>query len=101
LLFGGKNTVKAKTWLDKHYSDSASAKSTVDKWFAKFKRGEMYVEGDVRSGRPKEAVFDENIKKAHKTILNDRKMNLIEIAETLKIFNFRHCWTQENDVKHF
>jgi hypothetical protein len=33
----------------------------------------------------KEAVTDENIKKVHKIILNDRKVKLIEIAETLKI----------------
>jgi hypothetical protein len=25
LLFGGKNTVEAKAWLDKHYSDSAKS----------------------------------------------------------------------------
>jgi hypothetical protein len=45
----------------------------------------MSIEDDVRSGRPKEAVTDENIKKVHKIILNDRKVKLIEIAETLKI----------------
>jgi hypothetical protein len=33
----------------------------------------------------KEAVSDENIKKVHKIILNDRKEKLIEIAETPKI----------------
>jgi hypothetical protein len=46
------NTVEAKAWLYKHYLDSAPAKSTV--------------EGDARSGRPKEAVSDENIKKITK-----------------------------------
>lgn len=80
-----KNTVEAKAWLVKHYSDSAPGKSTVEKWFAKFKRGEMSTEDDTRSGRPKEAVTDENIKKVHKIIMNDRKLKLIEIAETLKI----------------
>jgi hypothetical protein len=85
LLFGGKNTVEAKTWLDKLYLDFAPAKSTVEKGFAKFKRGEMCIEGDSRSGRPKEAVSDENIKKFHKIILNYRKVKLIEIAETVKI----------------
>jgi hypothetical protein len=29
-----KNTVEAKAWLDKHYMDSAPAKSAVEKWFA-------------------------------------------------------------------
>jgi hypothetical protein len=61
-----------KHWLDKHYTDSAPAKSTVEKWFAKLKRDKMCIEGDAR-------------KKVHKIILNDRKLKLIEIAGTLKI----------------
>jgi hypothetical protein len=65
--------------------DSAPAKSTVDKWCAKFKQGEMCIESDAHSGRPKAAVSDENIKKVHKIILNDRKVKLIQIAKTLKI----------------
>jgi hypothetical protein len=52
-FLAGKNTVEAKAWLDKHYLDSAPAKSTVEKWFAKLKLGEMCIEGDARSGRPK------------------------------------------------
>jgi hypothetical protein len=72
LLLGKKNTVEAKACLDKHYTDSAPAKSTVEKWFANLNEA-------------KEAVTDENIKKIHKIILNNRKVNLIEIAETLKI----------------
>jgi hypothetical protein len=38
-----KNTVEAKAWLKKHYLDSAPAKSTVEKWFAKLKRGEENI----------------------------------------------------------
>jgi hypothetical protein len=45
----------------------------------------MCIEGDARSGRPKQAVSDENIKKVRKIILNVRKVKLIETAETLKI----------------
>ena len=45
----------------------------------------MSTEDDSRSGRPKEAVTDENIKKVHKIIFDNRKVKLIEIAETLKI----------------
>jgi hypothetical protein len=44
--------------------------------------GLLKFEDDERSGRPKEAVTDENIKKVHKIILNDRRVKLIE---TLKI----------------
>lgn len=80
-----KNTVEAKVWLDKHYLDSAPGKSTVEKWYAKFKRGEMSTEDDARSGRPKEVVTDENIKKIHKIILDNRKVTLNDIAKTLSI----------------
>jgi hypothetical protein len=54
-------------------------------WFAKYERGEMSIEDDARSRRLKEAITEENIKKLNKIILNDRKVKLIEIAETLKI----------------
>jgi hypothetical protein len=52
---------------------------------------------NARSGRLEEAVFDENIKKVHKIILNHRKMKLIEIAGTLKISmdRVRHTYTRE------
>jgi hypothetical protein len=80
----------------KHYSDSAQGKSTVQKWFAKL----------ARSGRPKEVVTDENIKKVHNIILNDRKVKLIEIAVTLKISKKRvghsvheYMWTCESCVQ--
>ena len=80
-----KNSVEAKAWLDKHYSDSAPGKSTIEKWFEKFKRGEMTTEDDACSGRPKEAVTDENHKKVRKIILDDLKVRLIETSEALKI----------------
>jgi hypothetical protein len=64
--FRVNNTVETKVWLDKHYSDSAPAKSTIKNWFAKLKRGKMSIEDDACTGRPKEAVSDENIKKVHK-----------------------------------
>ena len=45
----------------------------------------MSIEVDARSEEEKQAVTDENIKKVHTIILNDRKVKLIEIAESLKI----------------
>ena len=80
-----KNSVEAKVWLHKHYSDSAPGKSTTEKWFEKFKRGEMTIEDDAFSGRPKKAVTNENYKKVHKIIWDNRKVKLIEISETLTI----------------
>ena len=72
-------------WLEKHYSDSAPGKSTIKKSFTKFKRSNLSTEDDAGRGRPKEVITDEKIKKIYKIILDNRKVKLIEIAETLKI----------------
>ncbi|KAF7266919.1 hypothetical protein GWI33_019845 [Rhynchophorus ferrugineus] len=45
----------------------------------------MSTEDGERSGRPKDVVTDENIKKINKMILNKRKLKLNEIADTPKI----------------
>ena len=39
LLSDGKNTVQAKQWLDKCYSESAPLETTVKRCHAGFKRG--------------------------------------------------------------
>ena len=80
-----KNTVQAKKWLDKCYSDSAPSKVTVERWFAEFKCGRTSTEDAERSGRPNEVVTPENIKKAHKIILENRKVKLQEIADIMKM----------------
>jgi hypothetical protein len=53
-----KITVEAKVLLDRHYLDSAPAKSTAEKWFANLKRGEM----DAR----KRSIITKIIKKSTK-----------------------------------
>ncbi|KAF7280071.1 hypothetical protein GWI33_006453 [Rhynchophorus ferrugineus] len=45
----------------------------------------MNTENGEHSGRPQEVVTDRNIKKIHKMILNDRKLKLNKIADTIKI----------------
>ena len=81
----GKNTVEAKQWLDKRYRDSARRKSIIIDWYAEFKWRRTNTDDDERSGRPKSAIVPENITKAHKIVLLDRKLKLREIADTLKI----------------
>ena len=81
----GKNTVDAKQWLDRRYGDSASGKSTIIDWYAEFKRGRTNTDDAERFGRPKSAVVPKNITKVHKIVLGNRKLELLEIANTLKI----------------
>ncbi len=35
----GENTVQAQQWLEKCYSDSATLKTTICRWYADFKCG--------------------------------------------------------------
>ena len=46
--------------------------STVKKWAAEFKRGRESIEGDGRSGHPKDATADENVKVVHTLVMCDR-----------------------------
>lgn len=71
--------------LVKVYKDSAPSLSTVKKWAAEFKRGRTSVEDDQREGRPKTANVKENREKIRKMILDDRRLKVYEIAETVGI----------------
>jgi hypothetical protein len=82
----GKNTVQAKQWLEKCYGNSVPSETTIKRCFVDFKSGRRHTNDAKRSGRPNEAVTPENqIKKIHKTVLNDRKVKLCEIAYIVKI----------------
>ena len=51
--------------------------STVEKWAAEFKRGEREsIEDDGRSGHPKDANTDENIKVVHTLVMCDRRRDM-------------------------
>ena len=81
----GKNTVQAKQWLPKCYSDSAPSETTVKRWYADFKCSYTDTNHAERWGHPNSAVVPENTKKLHKIVLADHKLKLRKIAEELKI----------------
>ena len=59
----GKNTVQAKQWLDKCYSDSAQSETMIKRWYAYIKRGCTDTNDAERSGHPNSTVVPENTKK--------------------------------------
>lgn len=81
----GKNTVEAKAWLDKHYFECAPGRSTISVWYGEFKRGRTSTDDAERCGRPKDAVTPDNIEKINKIVLNDNKVKLQEIVDTVNI----------------
>jgi hypothetical protein len=73
-----KTTVKAKVWLEKHNSDSAPGKLTIEKWFSRFERGGMSIENAKNpQWTPERGCYRQEHKKVHKMILNNRKVKLM------------------------
>ena len=52
----GKNTVQAKQWLEKCYSDSAPLKTTVKRWYVDFKCSRTDTNHAECSGRTNSTV---------------------------------------------
>jgi transposase len=63
--------------------DSSPLFSTNQKWTAEFKCGRTSLEDDPREGRPKSATTPEIIEHVHDMMLDDRRMKVREIAETV------------------
>jgi transposase len=71
--------------LLKVYGDSSPLFSVIKKWAAEFKRGRNGLEDDPSEGRPKSAATPEIIEQVHDMVLDDRRMKVGEIAETIGI----------------
>jgi hypothetical protein len=69
----------------KVYGDSCPLFSTTKKWAAEFKLGCTSLEDDPREGRQKSATTPEIIEQVHDMVLDDRRMKVREIAETIGI----------------
>ena len=59
--------------------------STVKKWAAGLKRRRESVDDDERSGRPKDATTDGNVKGVHTPAMCDRRRDLRSIASKVGI----------------
>ena len=69
----------------KVYGDSTPSFSTIKKWAAEFKHGRTTLEDDPREGCPRSATPPEIIEQVPDMVLDDRRMKVREIAETMGI----------------
>jgi transposase len=67
--------------LKETFKDEAMGKTQVCDWFNRFKRGEMAVEDQPRSGRPSTSRSDESVGKVSQAALEDRRRTIDEISE--------------------
>jgi transposase len=85
----------------KVYGDPFPSFSTIKKWAARFKRGCTSLEDDPREGYPKSATPPEIIEQVHDMVLDERRMKVRGIAETIGISKERvgYILHEELDVK--
>jgi transposase len=85
----------------KVYGDCSPKLSTIEKWAAKFKRGSTSLEDDPCEGCPKSAATPETIEQVHDMLLDDRRMKVREISETIGISKERvgYILHEELDTK--
>ena len=57
----------------------------VKKWAVEFKRGRTSLEDDPREGRPKSATTPEIMEQVHAMVLDDQRIKVRVIAETIGI----------------
>ncbi|EGI63377.1 FLJ37770-like protein, partial [Acromyrmex echinatior] len=81
----GKTAKETKEKLDKYYVANTPSDYTVKYWFREFRGGRNSTTDEVRSGRPSDAVTEENVKKIHEMVLADRKVKVRELADATKI----------------
>lgn len=67
------------------FSNEAPSKTTIYRWYAEFQRGRLSLTDDVREGRPKSAVTQENVDAVRQLIKEDRHVSYREIQECLGI----------------
>ena len=64
LFLEGKSLGEIKGHLDAVYGDFSPSMATVKNWFNKFQRGCTSVLDEPRSGAPKTATTEDNVKKS-------------------------------------
>jgi transposase len=59
--------------------------STVKNWIARFTIGHLSTKDEECSGRPTQVTVPENVDAIHSVILDDRRISIKKIVETLVI----------------
>ena len=81
----GKSIKETEEKLAKYNKESAPSLGMVHKWFTEFRCGRISTSDAKRPGRPKEVISQEMIDKIYEIVLNDRRVKVREISETVNI----------------
>ena len=85
LFLEGKSRSEIKERLDAVYGDFSPSMETVKNWINEFQRGRTSALDEPHPGAPKTATTENNVNKIHDFVLEDRRLTVREIAETVGI----------------
>lgn len=71
--------------IDSTLKVSSLSYSTIKEWFSEFKKSRKSTADEPRSGRSAKVTTPEMIQKIHKIVLEDRRVKVTEIDETVKM----------------
>jgi len=74
-----KTAAETVTMLREAFKEEALSHARVYEWFSRFKRGDMSLEDQLRSGRPSTSRTDENIQKIRGAIMFDCRRTIDEL----------------------
>lgn len=92
MLFDEKNTVLVKIWPGECYSGSAPLRQVGVYWVSEFKCGRKNTDDGERSGRPKQVVTTENMKKSPQNLFGKSLIDMAgeswpeDIKETCRLY---------------
>ena len=91
----GKTAAETVTMLQEAFKEEALSQARVYEWFSWFKRGDMSLEDQPRSGHPSTSRTDENIKKIHNAIFDHQTFDELEALTGVSWSSCQRSLTEE------
>ena len=77
----GKTPTESLEMLQEAFKEQALSRARGFEWFSRFKKGDLSIEDQPRSGRPSSSRNDENIAKIREKRNKDRRYTIDELSE--------------------
>ena len=71
--------------LQEAFKEQALSRARMFDWFSRFKKGDLSIEDQPRSGRPSSSRNDENIVKIREKLNEDRRYTIDELSEVTRV----------------
>ncbi len=85
LAVRGETSVRITAMVQETYGEHCMHESSIRRWAKRFREGRTNIEDEARSGRPRDSVNEDNIKRVKQLLKEDSRLTLTEMAERMPI----------------